>query len=217
MKHAKKMKLVDINSTETFDDTNVKNSNQHQPQPISKQPTVTEMVEVNSYDTLSFLDRHMKAILESKNLSDFDKWTQYNQALTRYLYWIKEKNTDSDAVNKNLKKVVDTLNETICGEKTSVNSDYSGRSLNRTLSSEANHLDMTWDDFNEDGSSSSYRGYELNTAQKQRKRKSNFDLKPLKRLRSDKQKISQLLLNNRKTAGKQKASQIFKYWKTANA
>lgn len=102
MKYAKKMKLVDINYTAEPLTGAVNN--------IS--PPATCSTEKKQNDAISFLDRHMKNILESTNLSDFDKWTQYNQALIRYLYWFKEKNTQ-ETVNSNLKKLIEVFkNET---------------------------------------------------------------------------------------------------------
>lgn len=100
MKHARKMKLVDINYTPDPVKENV--------QDISI-PNVCNSLENKKNDAISFLDRHMKAILESTNLSDFDKWTQYNQALTRYLHWFKEKNND-ETVNLHLKKLIEAFN-----------------------------------------------------------------------------------------------------------
>lgn len=99
MKHAKKMKLVDINYSPEPVKENAHN--------ISTQNPGTSH-EDKTNDALSFLDRHMKAILESTNLTDFDKWSQYNQALTRYLHWFKERNSEK-TVELNLRKIIDVL------------------------------------------------------------------------------------------------------------
>lgn len=93
MKHARKMKLVDVNSNDTSPDQLADLANAIK--------TNNEIIGNNTHNALSFLDQHMKAILESKNISDFDKWKQYNQALKRYLYWFKENKSDTDL---NLKK-----------------------------------------------------------------------------------------------------------------
>lgn len=106
MKHAKKMKLVDVNTPEPINnETNERPTNTKQHAPVNN-----DTVERTSYDALSFLDRHMKAILDSKDLNDFDKWTQYNEALTRYLYWFKEKNSENNTLKSNLKKIFTVLN-----------------------------------------------------------------------------------------------------------
>lgn len=135
MKHAKKMKLVDINYNTDPTQDNAKN--------ISVVPAIDYSTANKQCDAISFLDRHMKSILESKNLSDFDKWTQYNQALTRYLHWFKEKNNE-EKVNSNLKKLIeiflkdtkstneeDTKDKSFIVDSDSDDDDYDYVSVNR--------------------------------------------------------------------------------------
>lgn len=102
MKYARKMKLVDVNYTAEQPSVEDKLRN------VSVVPPShdSSSTENKNNDAISFLDRHMKTILESTNLSDFDKWTQYNQALTRYLHWFKEKNNE-EKVNSKLKKLIE--------------------------------------------------------------------------------------------------------------
>lgn len=133
MKHARKMKLVDVNTAEASESTvNLTN--------VIK--TTNELPGDTNHDALSFLDQHMAKILESNNLSDFDKWTQYNQALIRYLYWLKEKNNDS--VNNHLKKVIDDFRKTRNNsDNDKVGSNYFN--LNSSRSSLSDSIDS--DDF----------------------------------------------------------------------
>lgn len=66
MEHAKKMMLVEPSVLERLN-----NINQNQP------------------DVINHLDSEMKKILDVKNISDNEKWTLYNQALQKYLNFMK--------------------------------------------------------------------------------------------------------------------------------
>lgn len=45
----------------------------------------------NRHDTVSELDREMLSLLNNKDLSDQDKWSQYQQVLQRYLHFASQK------------------------------------------------------------------------------------------------------------------------------
>lgn len=77
MKYTKKMKLVECKDSDN-------------PSP-SKKFAVLDSVYVQP-KTLQNLDTAMREILFNKNLTDGQKWTQYNQILHRYLYFTKQHN-----------------------------------------------------------------------------------------------------------------------------
>lgn len=91
MKHAKKMKLVDID-----DDINHQLGDQQYLSHLSDD-------QFTSPRTLSMLDRSMNAILNRSDMNDGEKWTLYHQTLQRYLYHMRNiKNLPRQQANDNI-------------------------------------------------------------------------------------------------------------------
>lgn len=194
MKHVRKMKLVDINTPDT--------------PVVSKEPsTTTNIIKSDSDENthaLSFLDQHMVKILESKDLSDFDKWTQYNQALNRYLYWLKEKS--SNTTNSYLKKAIDDLRKTVVTgkNKNENNTSYHEGDTEDFFMSQSS-LDQTFNDAKDPDNESDYDDFSKSDIERLKKSNTTFR-KPMKakstKSRNFKKETADLIFKNWKISPK---------------
>lgn len=97
MKHAKKMKLVEIDDV---------------PQPFTDHSYLSLQSDENfkAPRVLSMLDNSMNAILHRGDINDGEKWALYNQTLQKYLYHMKKSHAQNSTAQQFNRSTIQPLN-----------------------------------------------------------------------------------------------------------